>query len=426
MPPIEDLTQSVIDTFLPLLSPMQGLMGYLGQGRPTPQGPLPKVDPATGDIVYPDGRREKVGAQKPQKQSMSELLKDAIASRQLEQEGSVMAGYGDPGFGLPSLDRLRAGLAKAGARASAMNQQLAALEKGGDTGDLLSTILDIMPVGGMLGPIARSSEEIDKAFGKGISTLFGRAQKKIAKAMYRGDPRMLVKAAADPERMLNIQPILWESLRAATNKGGRTEQELLLRDIMDNAFAHHQATMGGGAATVRVDPNVMRGQLPAGIQRKQAALKRHMASSKLASGNPARLGVDIGLEGLPSIATHELRHFISDPMKRRLSASAFQGEPAAQRAVNALLPFIGHAKYGTSVVEKMAGQEMRPIDALNEALSYLSQPEGRSPVATLLHDVITHGQSAKKLPADLPLSTIRQMTDALEAMRNVRTLTGGR
>lgn len=206
-------------------------------------------------------------------------------------------------------------------------------------------------VGGILGPIGRSGI-------KGID----QAQKKVVKSLFKGDPQTLKEVVASP-RPLNIQ---------VPGVGGkRTPQSTsLLNDVMENAFALFQGAPNPAfGGSIRVHPDVMRGKFPTGNARSGPMVKQ-------------------GVEGLPDIITHEARHFQTTPAIDKLfeAATGPRGEIPAKQLADALYPFIGHAKFGQKMVANRA--MVSPQSAVDEAISYLAQPSGRSPAASWLNQAV--------------------------------------
>jgi len=216
------------------------------------------------------------------------------------------------------------------------------------------------PSSAMLGPIGRLS-----ATGKageivhispGDAKAINQAQKKIVKALFRGDPETLKEVVQSP-RMMHV------GVPGAGMSGmDKQNAEQLINATMEGAFAHFQpgGTLGG---TVRMHPNTMRGVTPEGYLMKQK-----------------------GIEGLPDMAVHEATHFLNEPGFRQTQA-AWQPVDLG-RLAEAIQPFTSHAKFGPRIISQHMAKG-RPDIALNEALSYLSQPTGRGPGATWLHNALT-------------------------------------
>ena len=207
------------------------------------------------------------------------------------------------------------------------------------------------PSQAILGPIGRVTASAVGSAGaaKGVN----QAQKKIIKALFRGDPETL-KEVVGSERMMHV------GVPGAGSGLPKENQQQLVDAVMRDAYAHFQpATLGG---TVRVDPRVMRGKSPRGGILEQQ-----------------------GVEGLPDMVTHEATHFLNEPgfdvMKKAGSLGQFD-------LAKALRPFLQHTRFGPTIVEQQAMRGNTPL-AVNEALSYLSQPSGRTPAATWLNNAIT-------------------------------------
>lgn len=239
------------------------------------------------------------------------------------------------------------------------------------------------PSQAILGPIGRATA---KAVGPGGAKKFNQAQKKILKSIFRADPETLKEVQAS-KRMMHV------GVPGAVGGGvPKLQKQELIDQVMEGAFAHYQpGTLGG---TVRVDPRVLRGKDPRGGLMKQ-----------------------YGVEGLPDIATHEATHFLNDP--GFLETLLAQGLPRADtsRLALALEPFIGQAKYGSGIVRKNVGKG-KPEMALNEALSYLAQPTGRSPAATWLHNALT-GRAREGGIGQFERGTRDLLQEALDAATRV-------
>ena len=161
----------------------------------------------------------------------------------------------------------------------------------------------------------------------------------------------------------------------------------MLNAVMEGAFAHFQpgGSLGG---TVRVDPRVMKGLRPGG-------------------------GVMTaeGIEGLPDMVTHEATHFLNEPGFQK--SQGLNEYLNSDRFARALEPFIGQAKYGPTIVGQHLRRGAAPT-AANEALSYLSQPTGRQPAATWLHNALTGRERGPGIDAFNPAvkSLLQEALDA--------------
>jgi len=216
------------------------------------------------------------------------------------------------------------------------------------------------PSSAMLGPIGRV-----KAMGKpgelihiapGEAKAVNQAQKKIVKALFRGDPETLKEVVQSP-RMMHV------GVPGAGSNLSTENTQQLLNSVMEGAFAHFQpgGKLGG---TVRFHPATMRGVDP----------------------NSGRLLKRAGVEGVPDMAVHEATHFLNEPGFRQ----AQEGTSALDltRLAEAIQPFTSHAKFGPRIISQHIAKG-RPDIAMNEALSYLSQPTGRGPGATWLNAALT-------------------------------------
>ena len=213
------------------------------------------------------------------------------------------------------------------------------------------------PAQAILGPIGRVTGEIAGSAGaaKGIN----QAQKKIIKALFRGDPETL-KEVVKSERMMHVGV----PGAGGTEGLGKQNSQQLIDAIMGGEGNLALFQPGGLGGTVRVHPKVMRGLNP----KRGTVMKAE------------------GVEGLPDIAVHEATHFLNEPgfdVMKQVGPTRKQFDLAA-----ALRPLIGHAKYGSNIVAKHLSRSDTPI-AVNEALSYLAQPTGRSKGATWLHNALT-------------------------------------
>jgi hypothetical protein len=228
------------------------------------------------------------------------------------------------------------------------------------------------PVSGVLGPIGRVTAEATGSAGgaKAVNA----AQKKIIKALFRGDPQTLKDVVAAPE-MLHV------GVPGAGSNLPTAQSQNLVNQVMGGAFAHLQP--GRLSSTMRVDPNVMRGLDPVTTAIRNSAVK---ARSPILKSQ--------GVEGLPDMVVHEATHFLNEPKLGNefiTDASKRFGIPAvsnnAEDLITALQPFIGHAKFGPGITTQhlVSGN---PGLAVNEGLSYLSQPTGRSPAATYLNNAL--------------------------------------
>lgn len=209
------------------------------------------------------------------------------------------------------------------------------------------------PSQAILGPIGRVTAEAAGSAGaaKGVN----QAQKKIIKAIFRGDPETLKEVVQSPRMMQVGVPGA-----GATGLSKQNQQELV-DAVMQASYAHFQP--GGLGGTVRVHPKVMRGISP----RLNTPLKAQ------------------GVEGLPDMAVHEATHFLNEPGFDILR----KGGGLAQFDLGAALrPFLGHTAYGPRIVEQNLMRGNTPT-AVNEALSYLAQPTGRAPAATWLNNALT-------------------------------------
>ena len=210
------------------------------------------------------------------------------------------------------------------------------------------------PSQAILGPIGRVTAEAAGSAGaaKGVN----QAQKKIIKALFRGDPETLKEVVQSP-RMMHV------GVPGAGAEGlPKQNQQQLIDAVMQEAFAHFQPASLGG--TVRVDPRVMRGISP----RTKTPLTAQ------------------GVEGLPDMVTHEATHFLNEP---GFDIMRKGGQGLAQFDLGkALLPFLEHTAYGPTIVKRHLLRGNTPT-AVNEALSYLAQPTGRAPAATWLHQALT-------------------------------------
>lgn len=212
------------------------------------------------------------------------------------------------------------------------------------------------PANAMLGPIGRVTAEAVGSAGaaKGVN----QAQKKIIKALFRGDPETL-KEVVNSGRMMHVGV----PGAGGTEGLGKQNAAQLVDAIMGkDTLAHFQPGSLGG--TVRVHPKVMQGISPT----RGTVLKSE------------------GVEGLPDLVTHEATHFLNDP---GFVPMATTGPTRSQFDLAAALrPFLAHTKYGPNIVAKHLSKSNTP-SAVNEALSYLSQPTAREPAATWLHNTLT-------------------------------------
>ena len=213
------------------------------------------------------------------------------------------------------------------------------------------------PAQAMLGPIGRVTAEAAGSAGaaKGVN----QAQKKILKALFRGDPETLKEVVQSP-RMMHV------GVPGAGETAGlsKQNQQELIDAVMQKAYAHFQP--GGLGGTVRVHPSVMRGLSP----RLKTPLKAQ------------------GVEGLPDMVTHEATHFLNEPGFDIMRKSESSPGLAQFDLGAALRPFLEHTAYGPRIVEQNLMRGNTPT-AVNEALSYLAQPTGRAPAATWLHNALT-------------------------------------
>ena len=253
--------------------------------------------------------------------------------------------------------------------------------------DLLDAVLSFAnpveniggPTSAMLGPIGRATAQTAGSLGG--AKRINQAQKKIIKALFRGDPQDLADIVKS-DRMLHVQ------VPGAAGRRGmsKTESDALINKIMEGSFAHIQRSPI--SETMRVHPRTMRGLHP----------------------NKPETMISSGTEGLTDVVKHEGTHFLN-------TENLFRGMeppgPDLARFAEALVPFIGQAKYGPRIV----GQHMdrgHLITAVDEALSYLSQSGGRAPAATWLHQAIK-GRPREGGLAQFNPPTQRLLQEALDA-----------
>src|SRR5688572_572222 len=266
------------------------------------------------------------------------LMEDIMAEAQLKEAGSVMAKPQQPDW-RKNLPRTLGPTAGTGVQAG-MDLLDAVLKLGNPLENISG------PAQAVLGPIGRATPAL---VGKGAKAI-NQAQKKIVKALFRGDPETLKEVVASP-RMMHV---------GVPGAGGglpKKQTQQLIDEVMNKSFAHYQPSSAGG--TVRVDPRVMRGK---DVRKGFGTLTEQV------------------IEGLPDMAVHEATHFLNEPMNRQASEVL---RPDLRRLAGAIEPFIGQAAFGPKIVDQLT--LANPRLAVNEALSYLSQPTGRTPAATWLH-----------------------------------------
>jgi len=300
-----------------------------------------------------------------------DLWSELLAQEELSKAGSVMAKPQQPQWrrNLPQTLGPTAGTA---------------VQSGMDLLDaVLSFANPVENIGGptsaMLGPIGRATAQTAGSLGG--AKRINQAQKKIIKALFRGDPQDLADIVKS-DRMLHVQ------VPGAAGRRGmsKTESDALINKIMEGSFAHIQRSPI--SETMRVHPRTMRGLHP----------------------NKPETMISSGTEGLTDVVKHEGTHFLN-------TENLFRGMeppgPDLARFAEALVPFIGQAKYGPRIV----GQHMdrgHLITAVDEALSYLSQSGGRAPAATWLHQAIK-GRPREGGLAQFNPPTQRLLQEALDA-----------
>lgn len=390
---LDDLGRGIAEGMTPAGGLMDGLGGLLDmlfapqKAAPPLNQRLPRIVPQGKDLIdlntnKPVGR---VGSTESQDSGMMALVKglhkalgiegwstEAGASQNLAMGGSLMANYSPP---TPGSEFLR-------------------------NNPLLKTVLDMtssfkpspLDAAGasqaMLGPIGRVTPNM---FGDaGAAKRINEAQKHIVKALFRADPEIL-------KDVVNSQQMLHVGVPGAAGGLNSPQSKDLINEVMQGAFAHFQP--GGLSGTLRVHPAVMKGKHPGSLSWPKAGLEGKILKNQ-------------GVEGLPDMAAHEATHFLNEPTIANLGdgyGSVFGG-PAAnldlQRFASALEPFIGQAKYGKRIVQ----QHLRandPLLAVNEGLSYLSQPTGRNAASTWLHNAMTNKERG------LPFHAFDQNTQGL-------------
>lgn len=250
-------------------------------------------------------------------------------------------------------------LYQAGQTAASKNKRVSdifsALQSGkaADLSPLMEEASNVNPISGVLGPIGKVTSE---ALGSpGAAKAVNQAQKKVVKALFRGDPTTLKEVVESP-RMMHV------GIPGAGANLSPENQRQLIDEVMQGAFAHFQPH-GVKSGTVRVDPAVMRG-----FDRQGQLLK------------------DRRVEGLPDMVVHEATHFLNEPGFLKTQQSSLSTDVG--RVARAIQEFIGHTRYGDYIINEHL-KKGRPDIALNEALSYLSEPTGRGPAATWLHNALT-------------------------------------
>lgn len=179
------------------------------------------------------------------------------------------------------------------------------------------------------------------------------AQKQIVKAAYRVAPD-LVKEAQDLPQMLKV------------DVGRLPGSEAGYSGVPSGYFR-------GSTGDLRIDPSVMRGQVP------QNKLTQAFADAIAAiSGGPAaslfKTGKTSDLGNLPQVAAHEMQHFVN---KNKILPQLTQGNegPASIAArISRALP--GESGAGQVADLFKAGNKVAAID---EALAYLREASIRNP-----------------------------------------------
>lgn len=264
-------------------------------------------------------------------------------------------------------------------------------------------------VKGILGPIGRATPGI--AGSAGGAKALNQAQKKIVKAIYRGDPKTLKDVVDDP-RMMHV------SIPGITGAVPKEKMDDLMQQVMGDAFAAFSPSRMGG--TIRVHPKVLKGLDPSPRLTVEPVMQSGKVQMRVGLTDPVLKRQ--GVEGLPDMVVHEATHFLNEPSFQKWASSS---DPGVARLAAALRPFIGHTKYGTGVVNnklsglgKAATAPLAAPLALTEGLSYLSQPTGRSPAATWLHQALTSQQRTGAIGQFDP-NTRNLLQEALEAALHV-------
>lgn len=293
-----------------------------------------------------------------------------------------------PGFIMENIQKYLQSFGPANEKRAALFKQLQqGAAEPGLLHDLISEAAGLSnPVAGMLGPIGKVTAE---AIGSpGAAKAINQAQKKIVKAIFRGDPEVLKDVVKAPGMMHVGVPGAAGGMNKAASRS-------LIDQVMEDAFAHFQPSGTGGV--VRFDPAVLKGIDP----KKRTIMAKE------------------GVEGVPDMAVHEATHFLNEPATRQLY-NAPVGSAAridARRFANALYPFTAHSKYGPDIMaDTITGGNA--ASAFTEGLSYLSQPTGRNPAATWLNQALTSKPRQGGI-GQFPPEVQRLLQEALAAAQRV-------
>lgn len=261
---------------------------------------------------------------------VAELLRNYVAQQELQSQGSIM--------GKPPQAR--------------------------HTGSpLLDTVLNALDaVIGVVNPlenISGPSQAILGPIGRTASTVMNQAQKKAAKALWRGDPATLEAVKADP-RLLNIFTPGAGQISAASDARK-------FDPVLKDAYAYYRGSQSLPTGSITVGPELMQGA-------KGAALAN-----------------------LPQVMTHEATHFLNQP---RIYEQGL-ADPILQRMTEMLSPYLSKAaQRGVAQGTQRVGKDV----GLDEALAYLSGPGTRNPATEDIGKRIFEALRSQPGQPSLPLT----------------------
>ena len=245
---------------------------------------------------------------------INKLIQAYQAQKELERQGSIMARPDEPQWKKENP-----------LMASVLDTILPLLQGGFDPSNISG------PSQAILGPIGRTA-----------SPLMNRVQKQLAKALFRGDPRMAELARSSPKMIQLSAPGAGMPESMARRMAGDIDPTGLLGE----SFGIH-STVNPALSNVKINPKLLKGRAPEGSIYGSAE-----------AGN---------LPDLVSTVLHEVTHGFGGPLTKQV-------QPATLKSLlNTTLPELPDVFRNAVLSEPTAAKQA------NEAISYLSEAALRSP-----------------------------------------------